>query len=284
MSAAEPARSAGEPVASRGDAARVSPLRDVDLDPAGRSYALDEPPRWWGRPLAETRWSLELTRLLVDPVFAGFGVPHGDGRPVVLMPGLGAGDQSLAVLAAWLYRIGYAPRVCGFVANVDCSDRAFARVMRRVEQLHGRHGRRVALIGHSRGAHYARAAGASRPEQVSHAISLGADLQGMFGISLPTTYAVRAVRLGVELTGRAREPRCMSAGCQCEFARAFRASFPGDRVQMTSVYSRQDGVVQWQRSIISEADCVEVTGSHTGLVFNRKVYRVIADALAAPEL
>jgi hypothetical protein len=56
--------------------------------------------RWWGRPLAETRARLELGRLLSDPVlYGGGGVPRGDGRPVVLMPGFLAGDQTLSVLA-----------------------------------------------------------------------------------------------------------------------------------------------------------------------------------------
>jgi hypothetical protein len=61
----------------------------------------DTPARWGGRPLAETRWTLELSRLLVDPVFAGVGVARGDRRPVMLMPGFLAGDQTLAVLAGW---------------------------------------------------------------------------------------------------------------------------------------------------------------------------------------
>ena len=65
--------------------------------------------RWWGDHLRETRWQLELYRLLVDPVFRGSGVPRGDGRPVILMPGLGGGDQTLLVLASWLRRIGYRP-------------------------------------------------------------------------------------------------------------------------------------------------------------------------------
>ena len=30
------------------------------------------------------------------------------------------------------------------------------------------------------------------------------------------------------------------------------------------------------------AQCVEVTGSHVGLVFNRKAYRAIAETLAEP--
>jgi hypothetical protein len=55
-------------------------------------------------------------------------------------------------------------------------------------------------------------------------------------------------------------------------------------VRLTSIYSKGDGVVHWERWIIDEADCVEVTGSHVGLMANRRPYRVIADALALPEL
>ena len=53
---------------------------------------------------------------------------------------------------------------------------------------------------------------------------------------------------------------------------------------MTSVYSKGDGVVRWSGSVIAGADCVEVTGSHVGLIFNRNAYRAIADALALPEI
>jgi hypothetical protein len=79
--------------------------------------------RWWGRPVAETRWTLELGRVLADPVWRSVSVPRGDGRPVVLMPGFLAGDQTLLIIAAWLRRLGYRPRLCGFVANTGCSDR-----------------------------------------------------------------------------------------------------------------------------------------------------------------
>ena len=53
---------------------------------------------------------------------------------------------------------------------------------------------------------------------------------------------------------------------------------------MTSIYSKGDGVVRWQAALVPYADCVEVTGSHVGLIFNRKTYRAIATALADPEL
>jgi pimeloyl-ACP methyl ester carboxylesterase len=228
---------------------------------------------------------LELARLLVDPVYlAQSGVERGNGRPVVLLPGFLAGDQTLAVMAGWLRRLGYAPHSCGFVANIDCSDRALQRIEGHIDALYRRHGRRVALVGHSRGGHFARAMGARAPDRVSHAISLGADLRGLIGVSVPTLAAVAALRQGLVLTRRARAERCFTAECTCAFARDYARSFPADQVRLTSIYSKQDGVVHWQGAVVPEADCVEVTGSHVGLAFNRKAYRAIAHALATPEL
>ena len=238
--------------------------------------------RWWGDHLRELRWQLELGRLLVDPVFRGAGVPRGDGQPVILMPGLGAGDQTLLVLAAWLRHIGYRPHLCGFVANISCSDRAAERVERRLEAVHARYDRRVALIGHSRGGHFARALGHRRPELVSHVISIGAGLRQMLAVSYPTQTAVRGIRAALLRTGRAKSSRCLTDTCDCAFARDFAAPFPADRVRLTSIYSKQDGVVRWQSALVDGADCVEVTGSHTGLIFNRKTYRAIASTLAVP--
>ncbi len=243
------------------------------------------PARWWGRPLAETRSGLELGRLLMDPVlYGGGGVARGDGRPVLLMPGFLAGDQTLGVMRAWLLRLGYRPHTCGFVTNTDCSDRALDRVERKAQALWRAHGRRVALIGHSRGGHFARALAARRPDLVSHAISMGADLQEMFGVSAPTLFAVGAVRRAVHPTRRARTEQCLTDACSCPFTRDYARPFPFDHVRLTSIYSKGDGVVRWERSIVPGAKCIEVTGSHVGLIFNRKAYRAIAGSLALPEL
>jgi len=239
---------------------------------------------WWGRPFAETRWTLELTRLLADPVFCGRGVPRGDGRPVVLMPGFLAGDQTLVPIAIWLRRLGYMPRMCQFVGNIDCSSRALERLERRAVALHDHHSRRLALLGHSRGAHFARALGSRRPDLVSHVISLGAGLQRMLAVNQLTQTAVAAVRRGLLASGRAQDPGCLTEACGCDFTRDYAAPFPEDAVRLTSIYSKGDGVVSWQACIVPYADCVEVTGSHVGLIFNRKAYRAIATALAAPEL
>ena len=271
-------RAEGSAAAANGDRAAFG---DADRFVFGADPVRE---RWMGRPLAETRGWLELARLLADPVWYGVDVARGDGRPVVLMPGFLAGDQTLAVIAAWLRRIGYRPRLCGFVANAGCSDRTLDRLERRVEGLWRRHGRRVALIGHSRGGHYARALAARRPDRVSHAISMGADLQGMFGASTPTLFAVGVARRVVHATGRARRETCLTGHCGCPFSHDYARPFPFEQVRLTSIYSKGDGVVHWQCQVVPHADCVEVTGSHVGLIFNRKVYRAVAEALALPEL
>ena len=84
--------------------------------------------------------------------------------------------------------------------------------------------------------------------------------------------------------GRARRDACLSARCDCPFSHDYARPFPFDRVRLTSIYSKGDGVVHWQCQVIPHADCVEVSGSHVGLIFNRKVHRAVAGALALPEL
>jgi pimeloyl-ACP methyl ester carboxylesterase len=235
--------------------------------------------RWWGRHVRELRWQGELARLLVDPVFRGEGVPHGDGAPVLLIPGFLAGDESLRVLGGWLERIGYDARRSGIHLNVDCSNRAVDRLEERLEHTERETGRRVALLGHSRGAHFAKALARRRPELVSQAVSLGAGLDSPFDISLPTKAAVAAVRaVHGRTTDRATRHGCLTDTCGCRFARDYAAPFP-QSVPLTSIYSRGDGVVWWEACLVPYARCVEVSGSHVGLACNRKAYRAIAETL-----
>ncbi|MDQ3675477.1 MAG: alpha/beta hydrolase [Actinomycetota bacterium] len=239
------------------------------------------PERWWGNHLGEARWQLELSRLMVDPVFRGVGVPRGDGAPVVLIPGFLAGDASLRIMRAWLRRVGYVSHASGISVNIDCSDRAVDALERRLERISALAERKVALIGHSRGGHFVKALSRRRPELISSAISMGAGLDTPFDISAPTRGAVAAVRAVHALTSdRLARNGCFTATCNCRFRRDYQDVFP-DEVPLTSIYSRGDGVVRWRACLVPYARCVEVTGSHIGLPFNRKVYQEVAWTLAA---
>lgn len=240
-------------------------------------------PRWWGDHLGELRWQLDATRLLVSPTLRGHGIARGDGRPVLLLPGFLAGDYSLATMGLWLRRLGYRPGGANFFANVSCSDEALRRVERRAETLAAKHERRVAVVGHSRGAHLGKALAARRPELVSHVIALGGGLSDQLAVSAPTEAAVALVRAWHRRGARNGDrSACLSEECRCTFTRAYSAPFP-ESVRLTSIYSEDDGVVRWQSCVVPYADNVRVTGTHVGLAFNAEAYRAIARALAAPE-
>ncbi len=248
----------------------------------GQGPALAADVRWWGGHLREVRWQAELARLLADPVWRGHAVPRGDGGAVLLIPGFLAGDQSLAVLASFLRRMGHAPRRAGIALNVRCSDVALDRLEQVLHHAHLRSGRKVALIGHSRGGHFAKALAARHPKLVSQVISMGSGLDEPFSISEPTRLAVAGVR---ELLHRGNPELaaqgCFTSACFCRYSRDYHAPFP-PQVPLTSIYSKGDGVVRWQACVVPYARCVEVRGSHIGLAVNRHAYREIAGTLAAP--
>jgi len=237
--------------------------------------------KWWGAHFKEVRWQAELARLLADPVWRGTDLPRGDGSPVLLIPGFLAGDQSLSVMASWLRRLGYRPKRAGISFNVQCSDTAVHRLERTLHHAHLTTGRKVAIIGHSRGGHFAKALGARCPDQVSQVISMGSGLDEPFDISEPTRLAVEGVRRLVHRRDPERAAQgCFTHTCLCRYSEDYRRPFP-ESVPLTSLYSKGDGVVRWRACVVPYARNVEVTGSHIGLAFNRHAYREIAQTLAA---
>jgi pimeloyl-ACP methyl ester carboxylesterase len=258
--------------------AAVEQVDGASMDPAPPG-SQQEARRWWGNHFGEFRSQAELARLLVDPVYRGEGVPRGDGAPIVLVPGLFAGDSSLSVMANWLRRMGYDARGSGILSNVDCSDRALDRLEHRVARIRGETGRQVALIGHSRGGHFAKALTHRHPDWISGVISMGAGLDTPFDVSIPLK-GILTVARGVlaATTDRVERNGCFTEHCRCKFTKDFTGEFPAE-VPLTAIYSKGDGVVWWEACRTDYAENVEVTGSHVGLAFNRKVFRVVGETL-----
>ena len=126
------------------------------------------PPLW-----RESRFGLELAELRRSPVFRGHGVPDGDGRAVMLIPGFLAGDGSLATMTHWLRQNGYHTRRAGIRANVGCSEEACARLEARLEGFAEHTGQKVSIVGQSRGGIFARALAVRRPDLVEGIVTLG---------------------------------------------------------------------------------------------------------------
>lgn len=230
----------------------------------------------------ELRYGLELARLVTDRDFLR---PRRDpdAPPVLLVPGFMAGDQSLAVLGAWLRRRGSYTSAAGIRLNVDCAERAVAGVERRARRLAARTGRRIVLIGQSRGGALARVVSLRNPDVVGTVVMLGSPVVDPLDVAPTVLSAVRSVaRLGDLGVPGVFSTECGDGDCCAAFRADLRALLPG-ATRAVAIYSRSDGIVAWRACLDPGAECVEVDSSHAGMSVNLAVYRLLAQILDAWE-
>jgi triacylglycerol lipase len=235
---------------------------------------LSQPPIW-----REGRLGLEMAALRRDPVYRGEGVPHGEGRPVLLIPGFLAGDLSLSTMTGWLRRNGYWTRKAGMRANIDCSGAAIRRIEERLGELAAARGR-VSIIGQSRGGAFAKALAVRRPDLVAGIVTLGSPIVAQLAVHPLVRLQVLAVgALGTLGAPGMFRRTCLAGDCCTEFVEAL-ASPVGADVGYVAIYSRSDGIVSWSSCLDPSAeDLVEVRASHLGMGVNAAAYRAIAAAL-----
>ena len=230
----------------------------------------------WG----EARVPTELALLRRHPVWRGEGIQPGDGAPVLLVCGFLAGDPSLRTMASWLKRIGYRPLRAGLKWNVGCAGATVDRLERLVEQFADDHGRRVALVGQSRGGTHSRALAVRRPDLIDRVVTLGSPLRDQLDVHPMVLAQVYAIgRLGTLGVPGLFSRSCSDGPCCARVNQELAAPFP-DTVSLTSLYSRTDGIVQWRSCLDPDGRCIEVHSSHVGMACNVSVYREIAAALA----
>lgn len=216
----------------------------------------------------------ETTALLRDPVMRGRGVPRGDGRPVLLVPGFLSGDWSLRVLHNWLQRVGYSSYLSGIQFNVHHSEHLVAGLRKRLAEVRKEAGSRVTLIGHSRGGVLAKVVSTRDPESVEQVIGLGAPFADQLDVRPMTNMAVGVVRTANELAfGR-------NFNLEGRFAHELEQP---PAVPTTSIYTRSDDVVNFRSCLRPDIPAISVWGGHNGLVVNPEVYRVIGRLLRRPQ-
>jgi pimeloyl-ACP methyl ester carboxylesterase len=161
--------------------------------------------------LAAGAWqpAAELGLLLADPVYWGWGVPRGDGHPVLVLPGLLGGDRYLEPLRSWLRRVGYTPVRSGLRRNPGWSEELVRELGDIAAGAAERSGTTVTILGHSMGGVQGRSIAARRPGLVRHVITLGSPLgyggRTPAGTRLTAIYS-RADRIVRHPGGMAREP------------------------------------------------------------------------------
>ena len=228
----------------------------------------------------ESLFAFDWLALHTSPVFLGCGVPRGHGEPVVLVPGFLATDGSLAELHGWLAWIGYRPYYSRIGRNADCPDAVTSTLVETIRKAVSETGQRVRLVGHSLGGMLARSAALDHPELVSMVVSMASPFRDSVRAHPVVLAAADSLRRGRSgSVGRNIKPSCFSGHCTCDFVRNMLA--PDEfEVPHFSIYSRYDGVVEWQ-SCIEEDDRLndEVNCTHVGMAFHPGVYLALARRL-----
>ncbi len=167
----------------------------------------------------------------------------------------------------------------GIRINVDCAERASAGLEGRLARLAERTDRRVVVVGQSRGGELARVLAVRHPELVSSLVMLGSPVIGPLSVRPGVLRAVRSVAfLGDMGVPGVFSSRCREGECCSEFWRDLERPLPSS-VDAVAVYSRTDGVVDWQACLDPCARQVEVASSHSGMSVNREVYRILTEVL-----
>ena len=224
------------------------------------------PPSLW-RMALEARAPVELWASVLSLPFLS-QVPKGDGQPVLVFPGLLAGDSTTLLLRSFLKRLGYVPFGWNQGINVGPRHGVLAGCRERIEEIHSNYGLKVSLIGWSLGGLYAREMAKLMPAMVRQVVTLGSPFAG-------NPQATHAWRIFEYFSGHsASDPNLRER---------LRGAPP---VPTTSIYSKTDGVVSWQCSVqapAKQSENIEVHASHLGLGMNPLALFALADRLAQPQ-
>lgn len=192
--------------------------------------------------------------------------PPGDGRPVLILPGLVNSDGSTLLLRRYLNRLGY--RAEGWRLGRNFGTRAIGpdgeRLLARIAAFHAEAGQPVTLIGISLGGIMARFAAHRAPELVREVITISAPFAG-------SPRATNVWRSFERLSGeRITSPRVM--------AQAAEVAQPLS-VPTTAIWSRSDGLVNGAICHDAHGDAIEVRSSHVGVQVRPAVLLAVARVL-----
>jgi pimeloyl-ACP methyl ester carboxylesterase len=191
----------------------------------------------------EGRVMLEPARLAMNS-FKLATQPRGDGRALLVLPGLAGTDTSTVPIRSYLRGLNYDARGWGLGQN-DGNVRHFVReIVTQVQRISDRSGRQVPLVGWSMGGIISREVARQVPELIEQVITFGSPVVGgnQFGLN--------------ELNGRP--------------------------VPITAIYTRADGVVPWRACIDRvnpNVEHVEVDSTHLGLGVHHAVFVEVAQRL-----
>ncbi|WP_395728099.1 lipase family alpha/beta hydrolase [Nakamurella sp.] len=196
--------------------------------------------------------------------------PRGDDHPVLVIPGLGAGDISTSALRKYLSALGYHAHGWGLGTNIGPTAKISTGARTRLRELYEQESRTVTVIGWSLGGLFARRLAREMPEMVRQVITLGSPIR------IRTHDHSHGRRLYAMFEGRHVET----------FDMPLEEGLPTLPMPTTSIYSRRDGIVSWHAclDVVTErSENIEVRSAHVGFGYQAAALYAMADRLAQPE-
>ncbi len=227
------------------------------------------------RPPSKLLWALEVPRAFASlPALIAarerlLAMPRGDGRPVLLLPGLVNSDRSTIVLRRYLNALGY--RAEGWGLGRNLGSRAIGAngelLFDRIRKLQAETGQRVTLIGISLGGIMARLAAHRVTDAVREVITISSPYAGH-------PRATNVWRVFELVSGEK-----VDAAHVTEQRAEIIAPLP---VPATAIWSRSDGLVNGTICRMEdEPGCrtIEVRSSHLWVQMRAEVLVAVAGVL-----
>jgi pimeloyl-ACP methyl ester carboxylesterase len=193
------------------------------------------------------------------------GAPPGNGQPVIVIPGFLAPDMSTARLREFLERQGFRPYSWTGGFNIGPMPQVMRALERQIGEVTDTTGRAVTLIGVSLGGTTAREIAKLCPASIARVITLASP------IHLPV------------VTPLAPLAEAASLLWDMEALEALSAIAEPPPVPLTALFSRDDGIIDWQASVPEPSEMVEVveiSGPHMTVCSNPDTQRIVAERLA----
>ncbi|TDR46750.1 hypothetical protein DFR29_103286 [Tahibacter aquaticus] len=193
---------------------------------------------------------------------------RGQGQPVLVVPGFGTSDVATVLLRGYLDAAGFDVHTWDLGINRGPRGDVMRRLSSRVRSIARKTRQRVRIVGWSLGGLMARVIAGRIPQHVGRVVTLGSPLTADPASShLSRIYGWFG---GDSLQGRAVQTMLRD----------------GARAPVTSIFSRNDGVVAWQACAEAAGSCrsLEVDATHLGLIVDPDILEIVSREVArAPE-
>ena len=193
------------------------------------------------------------------------GEHNGDGRPVMLLPGLIQGERAMKPLQRFLRERGYQAHGWGLGRNFGArtTGAQAEQLITRLETIAATNGP-VTLIGVSLGGMMARLVAQRRPDLVREVITISSPFAG-------SGKATNVWRVFEWATGERLDDPAVAA-------RSAEIAAPLS-VPSTAIWSQSDGLVAGEICRDNHGRSIEISSSHLGVQIRPDVFLAVADVL-----